>query len=129
MGRGSGSGQFLWGLLFAVLVLVAAITDCAAGAGADHSPGLSPAPIAGVAGIADEPLGGESAHCDPHVEHAIRTAAPGDERAPDLTTERMAADPGLANQRIATAVHGVRGPPDGAVGGRILLTRLCIDRR
>lgn len=129
MGRGGGSGRFLWGLLFAVLVLVAAITDCAAGAGADHSPGLGLAPIAGVAGVSDEPSGGESAHCDPHVEHAIRTASPGDERAPDLMTERAAADPGLVNQRIATAVHGVRGPPENAVGGRILLTRLCIARR
>ncbi|MFD7846906.1 hypothetical protein ACFV4K_28745 [Nocardia sp. NPDC059764] len=126
MGRGGGSGRFLWGLLFAVLVLVAAITDCAAGAGADHSPGASHAQTVGVS---DEPLGGESAHCDPHVEHAIRSASPGEEHAPEFTTERIAVEVGLANQSVATAVHGVRGPPGGAVGGRILLTRLCIARR
>ncbi|WP_433672816.1 hypothetical protein ACQP06_15395 [Nocardia sp. CA-136227] len=126
MGRGGGSGRFLWGLLFAVLVLVAAITDCAAGAGADHSPGLSHAQAVGVP---DEPLGGESAHCDPHVEHAIRSASPGEEHAPEFTTERIAVEVGLANQSVATAVHSVRGPPGGAVGGRILLTRLCIARR
>ncbi|MGW4350658.1 putative copper homeostasis (lipo)protein LpqS [Nocardia sp. NPDC004582] len=129
MGRGGGSGRFLWALLFAVLVLVAAVTDCAAGAGADHSPGLSPVPIAGVAAASGAPPGGESVHCDPHVEHAIRAESPADEHAAGLLADRAAPDPGLANQGIATAVHGVRGPPGGAVGGRILLTRLCIARR
>ncbi|WP_458688587.1 putative copper homeostasis (lipo)protein LpqS [Nocardia tengchongensis] len=128
MFRGGGSGRLLWALLFSMLVLVAAVTECAAGAGADHTPALDPAPVVGAAGDWHAPQG-ESAHCDPHVEHAIRTAEPGGDHAPEATPGRVTPTPGIAASDLITALHGERGPPGGVVGGRMLLTRLCIARR
>ncbi|MFE3701673.1 hypothetical protein ACFXO7_27815 [Nocardia tengchongensis] len=128
MFRGGGSGRLLWALLFSTLVLVAALTDCAAGAGAERAPALGPAPVVGHAGDWHAPQG-ESVHCDPHVEHAIRTAAPGDEHVLEATADRVTPTPGIAATDLVAAIHDSRGPPGGVVGGRMLLTRLCIARR
>lgn len=127
--RVGGFGRALWVLLGSGLVLLAAIAGCALGDRADHASPLDAVSIA-ASGTGDRgPHGGESVHCDPHVEAAIRTVAPAAEHARDAVADPIVPAAGSADTGIAAVSHGVRGPPDYAVGGRMLLTRLCIDRR
>ncbi|MGW5110458.1 putative copper homeostasis (lipo)protein LpqS [Nocardia sp. NPDC004123] len=129
MGRVGGFGRTLWVLLGSGLVLLAAIAGCALGDGSDHARPLEAVSIAPGEPGAPGPHGGESAHCDPHVGDAIRTASPGAEHAPEAAADPIVPAAGPADTGIVAVSHGVRGPPDYAVGGRMLLTRLCIDRR
>ncbi|GAB4585357.1 putative copper homeostasis (lipo)protein LpqS [Nocardia sp. IFM 10818] len=77
---------------------------------------------------------GEIEDCTPHLEHCVKSALPG---AGGITVSPLPILLLLAIMLpvaagILPGVPGVRGPPGPAlpvVGGRMLLTRICIARR
>ncbi|MFC9994230.1 hypothetical protein [Nocardia sp. NPDC127526] len=124
-------------------LLVILLADCTLfrSEGHAHAAGITEASetsVLAVIGLAEDrsisDLASEIEDCTPHLEHCVKSALPG-AGASAVSLLLILALLGVVLPVAAAAVSGVpgvRGPPGPAlpvVGGRMLLTRICIARR
>ncbi|MGW4249115.1 hypothetical protein [Nocardia sp. NPDC004722] len=120
----------MWSLLGAALLILMPVADCALVDAGTHAHSLATAQAAAAPTVSAGAPVLESAHCAPYVVDVIRASGsdePSDRGAFATATEPVCDFPASLSD---SAACGVRGPPPRfAVGGRALLTRLCIARR
>jgi hypothetical protein len=139
IGRLRRGGSVL-ALLAAVVLVAPSVADCALFGGVtdDHPVVASgPVPVASVAvnGVSHSMPGDCDGPCAPHVAHCLLKSVlvgRAGEAAVLYPCGLLLAVALVATATVRLSVGGVRGPPVaavGAVGGRVILTRICIARR
>lgn len=127
------SGRLL--AVFAAVLLLVPLADCALIDSSGHAhesvESTAVADILPGGAIRLDSTGGQE-HCAPHAQHCVKSLPPALSEGLSHSTVLflLLAVVLLAVPLLPAGVPGVRGPPAlFAVGGRMLLTHFCIDRR